>query len=51
MSPVGVELRVTEDLMQGALDHEMTEDLTNVVPGAEAAQPVLSAAQDMPPAA
>ena len=51
MSPAGVELRVTEDLMQGALDHEMTEDLTNVVPGTGAAQPVLSTAQDTPPAA
>lgn len=50
MSPVGVELRVTEDLVQGALDHEMTEDLTNVVPGTDAAEPVLSAAQETPPA-
>ncbi|MDH0090758.1 MFS transporter [Achromobacter mucicolens] len=51
MSPVGVELRVTEDLFQGALDHEMTEDLTHAVPGAEAAEPVLSTVQDAPPAA
>ncbi|KAG1196681.1 hypothetical protein G6F35_012945 [Rhizopus arrhizus] len=49
MSPAGVELRVTEDLVQGALDHEMTEDLTNVVPGMDAAEPVLSAAQETPP--
>jgi hypothetical protein len=51
MSPVGVELRVTEDLFQGALDHEMTEDLTHAVPGAEAAEPVLSTVQEVPPAA
>jgi hypothetical protein len=49
MSPAGVELRVTEDLVQGALDHEMTEDLTNVVTGMDAAEPVLSAAQETPP--
>ncbi|CAM4012005.1 MFS transporter [Bordetella tumbae] len=30
MSPVGVELRVTEDLVQGALDHEMVETLEKV---------------------
>ncbi len=46
MSPAGVEMRVTEDLVQGALDHEMTEDLTNVVPGTDAAEPVLSATPD-----
>lgn len=50
MSPVGVELRVTDDLVQGALDHEMTEDLTNVVPNTEVAEPVLSAAPDPEPA-
>lgn len=50
MSPVGVELRVTDDLVQGALDHEMTEDLTNVVPNTEVAEPVLSAAPDREPA-
>ncbi|CAM4025422.1 MFS transporter [Bordetella muralis] len=30
MSPVGVEMRVTDDLVQGALDHEMVETLEKV---------------------
>lgn len=34
MSPVGVELRVTDDLVQGALDHELTEHITPVPPRA-----------------
>jgi len=35
MSPVGVELRVTDDLVQGALDHEMAEPLDKVEPPAQ----------------
>src|SRR5690606_38607725 len=30
MSPVGVEMRVTDDLVQGALDHEMVETLEKI---------------------
>lgn len=32
MSPTGVELRVTEDLIQGAMDHEVMEDLPSMEP-------------------
>lgn len=34
-SPIGAELRVTEDLVQGALEHERTEDLSGMVPEIE----------------
>lgn len=40
MTPVGVELRVTDDLVQGALDHEQVEDLSGIVPDIEVAVPV-----------
>ena len=36
MSPTGVELRVTDDLVQGAREHEQAEDLSDVVPDMEA---------------
>jgi hypothetical protein len=38
-SMVGAQMRVTEDLMQGALEHERMEDLSDVVPGVEVAEP------------
>src|SRR5690606_24293554 len=41
MTPVGVEMRVTEDLEQGALGHELMEDLSAVVPDVEVAAPVM----------
>ncbi|AZR94656.1 MFS transporter [Bordetella trematum] len=39
MTPTGVELRVTEDLVQGALDHEAAEDLSGLVPPPAGAAP------------
>jgi MFS family permease len=39
-SLTGAELRVTDDLVQGALDHELKEDLSDVVPGIDVAEPV-----------
>ncbi|MFC3340174.1 MFS transporter [Paracandidimonas soli] len=41
MTPVGAEMRVTEDLEQGALGHELMEDLSAVVPDVEVATPVM----------
>ena len=43
---VGAELRVTEDLVQGALEHERQEDLSDVVPGVEVAEPLVDATMD-----
>lgn len=43
---VGAELRVTEDLVQGALEHERQEDLSDVVPGIEVAEPVVDTSMD-----
>ena len=40
-SMTGAELRVTEDLEQGAREHELMEDLSDVVPGVEVAQPII----------
>lgn len=45
-SMVGAELRVTEDLVQGALEHERQEDLSDVVPGVEVAEPVVDTSMD-----
>jgi hypothetical protein len=45
-SMVGAELRVTEDLVQGALEHERQEDLSDVVPGVEVAEPLVDATMD-----
>ena len=41
MSPVGAELTVTEELVQGAIGHEHVEDLSNVVPEVEVAEPLV----------
>ncbi|MCP1327692.1 MFS transporter, partial [Halomonas sp. 707D4] len=41
MSAAGAELVVTEELVQGALEHEHLEDLSNVVPEVEVAEPVV----------
>ena len=38
---VGAELRVTEDLLQGAREHERMEDLSEVVPGVDV-EPLMS---------
>ncbi|MDX1714223.1 MAG: MFS transporter, partial [Halomonas venusta] len=37
----GAELVVTEELMQGALEHEHLEDLSDVVPDVDAAEPIV----------
>ncbi|GGJ86445.1 MFS transporter [Pseudomonas matsuisoli] len=42
-SLTGAELRVTDDLVQGALEHELKEDLSDVVPGIDVAEPILEA--------
>jgi hypothetical protein len=41
MSPVGAELTVTEELVQGAIEHEHVEDLSSAVPEVEVAEPVI----------
>lgn len=41
MSSAGAELVVTEELVQGALEHEHLEDLSDVVPEVEVAEPVV----------
>ena len=41
MSPVGAELTVTEELVQGAIEHEHIEDLSDVVPEVEVAEPLV----------
>ncbi|GGX92059.1 MFS transporter [Litchfieldella qijiaojingensis] len=38
---VGAELNVTEELVQGAIEHEYVEDLSDVVPDVEVAEPVV----------
>lgn len=40
MTPAGAELVVTEELVQGAIDHEHVEDLSRAVPDVEVAEPV-----------
>ncbi|WP_052384042.1 MFS transporter [Litchfieldella xinjiangensis] len=40
MSAVGAELSVTEELVQGAIEHEHVEDLSNVVPEVDVAEPL-----------
>ena len=41
MTAAGAELVVTEELIQGALDHEHSEDLSDVVPDVEVAEPLM----------
>lgn len=41
MSTVGAELTVTEELLQGAIEHEHMEDLSNAVPEVEVAEPLV----------
>ncbi|APX92330.1 MFS transporter [Halomonas sp. 1513] len=41
MTSVGAELGVTEELMQGAIEHEHAEDLSAVVPDVEVAEPLV----------
>lgn len=41
MSSVGAELAVTEELMQGAMEHEHVEDLSGAVPEVEVAEPLV----------
>ncbi|MGS2742916.1 MFS transporter [Halomonas sp. LS-001] len=41
MTAAGAELVVTEELMQGALDHEHSEDLSDVVPDVDVAEPLM----------
>ncbi|MBB3189927.1 MFS transporter [Halomonas cerina] len=41
MSAVGAELSVTEEWMQGALEHERVEDLSGAVPDVEVAEPLV----------
>lgn len=38
---VGAELNVTEELVQGAIEHEHIEDLSDVVPDVDVAEPVV----------
>ncbi|SDL93096.1 Predicted arabinose efflux permease, MFS family [Modicisalibacter muralis] len=40
-SVVGAELNVTDELVQGAIEHEHVEDLSEVVPDVEVAEPVV----------
>ncbi|MGY4877198.1 MFS transporter [Vreelandella aquamarina] len=41
MTAAGAELVVTEELIQGALDHEHSEDLSDVVPDVDVAEPLV----------
>lgn len=41
MSAAGAELAVTEELVQGAIEHEHMEDLSDVVPEVEVAEPLV----------
>jgi MFS family permease len=41
MSSAGAELVVTEELMQGALEHEHLEDLSDLVPDVGVAEPIV----------
>ncbi|NLC20469.1 MAG: MFS transporter, partial [Halomonadaceae bacterium] len=41
MSPVGAELTVTEELVQGAIEHEHIEDLSGVVAEVEVVEPLV----------
>ncbi|MFC3282283.1 MFS transporter [Litchfieldella rifensis] len=41
LSSAGAELCVTEELVQGAIEHEHAEDLSNVVPDVEVAEPLV----------
>ncbi|MFO7649056.1 MFS transporter [Halomonas sp. 3H] len=41
MSSVGAELAVTEELVQGAMEHEHMEDLSGAVPEVEVAEPLV----------
>ncbi|MYL22483.1 MFS transporter [Halomonas alkaliantarctica] len=41
MSAAGAELVVTEELVQGALEHEHLEDLSDAVPDVEVAEPIV----------
>ncbi|MFW6346659.1 MAG: MFS transporter [Halomonas sp.] len=41
MSSVGAELSVTEELVQGAIEHEHVEDLSDAVPEVEVAEPLV----------
>ncbi|MDI5933158.1 MFS transporter [Halomonas kalidii] len=41
MSSMGAELAVTGELMQGAIDHEHREDLSDAVPEVEVAEPLV----------
>ncbi|SES31997.1 Predicted arabinose efflux permease, MFS family [Vreelandella subterranea] len=41
MSSAGAELVVTEELMQGALEHEHLEDLSDLVPDVDVAEPIV----------
>ncbi|MBB3332625.1 MFS family permease [Halomonas campaniensis] len=41
MSSVGAELAVTEELMQGAMEHEHVEDLSGAVPEVAVAEPLV----------
>ncbi|EWH03895.1 MFS transporter [Halomonas sp. BC04] len=41
MSSAGAELAVTEELMQGATEHEYMEDLSEAVPDVETAEPLV----------
>ena len=42
----GAELVVTEELVQGALEHEHLEDLSDVVPEVEVAEPIVGPPQE-----
>ncbi|QEA39370.1 MFS transporter [Pistricoccus aurantiacus] len=41
MSAVGAELGITDERLQGALEHEHHEDLSEVVPGVDTAEPIV----------
>ncbi|SHE38343.1 Predicted arabinose efflux permease, MFS family [Modicisalibacter ilicicola DSM 19980] len=41
MTVIGAELNVTEELLQGAIEHEHHEDLSRVVPEVEVAEPLV----------
>ena len=46
MTAAGAELVVTEELVQGALEHEHLEDLSDVVPEVDVAEPVVGPPQE-----